>query len=126
MADFKLGDLGYTLERLQILPVDKIFPHEATKDMEIYSIREAMNRRDGVLKKKMSPLPIMVAQRDDESYVILDGHHRCGALRSHGCSYVLVYIVEKESTDLKGWDEVVCAVGGDFDLKTIFDQTIDC
>jgi len=125
MAKCKPGDLQYTLERLDILPADRILPHETVKESGVYSLREEMNRLDSVLRKKMSPLPIMVTPHDDR-FVILDGHHRYSALETYGCPYVLAYVVgEGELAALRGWDAIVCAMGDDYGIETVFEQTIE-
>ena len=89
----KLGSIGYVLDRIKLLDIETVFPHEAVKKPEVYSIMAAMNRVDPNHRKRMSPIPIMVrpytnttTQRDE--YVVLDGMHRYAAMREAKCKYV--------------------------------------
>ena len=123
MPTYKPGDRNYTLSRLHILPIENVFPHEAVRETTIYSIMESMNRFNPHLRKKMSPLPVMVTKRDDGKYVILDGMHRYGAILKADCKHILAYVAGEDEFRIKGWDEIV-TIPGELDLQTTFEQTI--
>jgi aspartate aminotransferase-like enzyme len=112
----KLGSIGYVLDRIKLLDIKTVFPHEAHKNPEVYSIMAAMNRVDPNHRKRMSPIPIIVrpyktAEQNDE-YVVLDGMHRFAAMKDANCRYVLAHIVYDEDIEsgackLGSWHEIV-------------------
>jgi len=120
----KQGSIEYTLSKLCILDVNKVFPHEKTKDAEVFSIRDAMNRIDPVLGKRLSPIPIMVSQIEkSDEYVVLDGMHRFRAMKERGCADVFAYSVDyANEAKLCGWDAVIQE---DFNLKDVLKKTTE-
>lgn len=71
--------------RYAIVDIVKLRPHESVGP-DLLARLVAAIRADGFLRR-----PIIV---EDESYVILDGHHRYEALRRLGCVRVPVYLVD--------------------------------
>lgn len=65
--------------------IDSLRGHELTSPDHLERLSNEI-RADGFLKR-----PIVV---DARTHVILDGHHRVGALRSLGCSKTPVYFVD--------------------------------
>ncbi|MFQ5911055.1 MAG: ParB N-terminal domain-containing protein [Thermoplasmata archaeon] len=71
--------------RFKILDLEVLHSHEAISP-EILGCLAEQIAKDGALIK-----PIVV---DNESYVILDGHHRYEALKRLGCRRIPVYLVD--------------------------------
>ena len=108
----KPGTVEYTFNNLKILPIEDVYPHEATKPSEVYSIRGSINRIDPYTHRRMSPFPIMVTPREkngQQKYVVLDGMHRYQATKEKKSPYVFAYTVPYDSDDveLRGWDSIV-------------------
>jgi len=56
----KAGSIDYVLDRIKLLDIRTVFPHEAGKKPEVYSIMAAMNRVDPNHLKRMNLIPITV------------------------------------------------------------------
>ena len=135
-SSFEVGSIGYVLDRIKLLDIETVFPHEAVKKPEVYSIMAAMNRVDPNHRKRMSPIPIIVrpykdsaTQRDE--YVVLDGMHRYAAMKEAKCKYVLAHTVYDEDIEsgacrLGGWQEIVKLPADlcGFDLNKVFSLAI--
>jgi hypothetical protein len=79
---------GDAMAGFSIVALSELRGHEMPKKRRVEELRRDMRRR-GVLIK-----PIVV---DRNTRVILDGHCRCGALRSLGCSKVAVKFINYSS-----------------------------
>lgn len=75
----------------EILEIEKLRSHEATDPEMLKKFVEEV-RSDGALFK-----PILV---DEETLVILDGHHRFEALKLLGCKRIPVYLVDYNDDDI--------------------------
>ena len=136
-SNLKLGSIPYVLGRIKLLDIETVFPHEAVKDPEVYSIMAAMNRVDPNHRKRMSPIPIIVrpyknTANQNEEYVVLDGMHRYAAMKKANCKYVLAHIVYDEDINsgacvLGGWHEIVKLPEDlkGFDINKVFDLAIE-
>ncbi|MEM2875728.1 MAG: ParB N-terminal domain-containing protein [Candidatus Bathyarchaeia archaeon] len=71
-----------------IVDIDELKGHEMTDEKRLKALKDEIES-DGILKR-----PIVV---DEKTSVVLDGHHRMGALRLLGCSKIPVYYVNYES-----------------------------
>lgn len=120
----KKGSIEYTLSKLCLLDVNKVFPHEKTKVAEVFSIRDLMNRVDPVLGKRMSPIPIMVSPiSGTDEYVVLDGMHRFKAMKERGCADVFAYKIDYDAeASIHGWDAIIV---DEFDIQDAFKKTVD-
>ena len=76
--------MSKVIVRFSIVEIDTLRGHEALDNLKLKSLRDEIEN-DGILKR-----PIVV---DEKTYVVLDGHHRIGALRQLGCSKIPVYFV---------------------------------
>lgn len=83
--------------RYELVAVDALLPHEET-DEERTEELAAEIEADGYLEE-----PIVV---DGEHHVILDGHHRYGALRRLGCRRAPAYVVDYDDPSIRVtlWD----------------------
>jgi len=69
----------------KIVGINELKSHEELQEKLLKGLLE-MIKRDGFIRK-----PIVV---EDKHYVILDGHHRWGALRLLGCKKIPIYLVD--------------------------------
>jgi len=94
-----------TLPRLDIVPVEKIVPHEYHDEQRAYPLMETL-RKQGVLRN-----PPVVMPFDDGSgrYMILDGTNRVTAVRLLGIPHITVQVVEPDmpGLTLRTWNHVV-------------------
>lgn len=131
------GSLEYALGCLQLIEMEKVYPHEATKKPQVFSLMASMNRIDPEIGKRMSPIPIMVRSYENPDsgsteYVVLDGMHRYAAMSERGCQYAFCHVIDDadiQSGDcvLGGWHEIVSipADGHTFLLDQVFEYALE-
>ncbi|MEM3602013.1 MAG: ParB N-terminal domain-containing protein [Candidatus Bathyarchaeia archaeon] len=86
---------------VHMVEMSTLKPHEKIDEERLCSLKAEIER-DGVLKK-----PIVA---DFKTKVVLDGHHRIGALQALGCSKIPVIFVDYQSPkigvkDWMSWEE---------------------
>ena len=94
-----------TLPRLDILPVEKIVPHEYHDEQRAYPLVETL-REQGVLR---NPPIVMPFGDGSERYMILDGTNRVTAVRLLGIPHIVVQVVDPAMPGLalRTWNHVV-------------------
>ncbi len=82
--------------RFELLDINLVHCHEEIQPDLLEEVMEEI-KSDGYVKR-----PILVA---DGSWVILDGHHRCEALRRLGCRKIPAYVIDyfSDVVDLTLW-----------------------
>lgn len=93
------------LPHLEILPVDRILPHEHFDEQRTYPLIERL-RASGVLRNP----PIVTPFHDGTGrYMVLDGANRTTAIRKLGYPHILAQVVEPDDPglSLKTWNHVV-------------------
>jgi hypothetical protein len=75
-----------------LVPVDRLREHEETDPRRVEEVRSEI-QRSGIVDE-----PVLVSR---ESLVILNGHHRCAALRALGAVRVPVFLVEYETLGIR-------------------------
>ena len=93
------------LPHLQIVPTDRLHPHEHADDQRAEPLKQAL-RQDGVLKNP----PIVLPSDDEQSeYVVLDGANRVTALQMLGIPHALVQIAHPNGDEVhvKTWNHVL-------------------
>lgn len=93
------------LPRLEILPVDKILPHEHFDEQRTGPLMERL-KASGVLRNP----PIVAPFQDGTGrYMVLDGANRTTAIRKLGYPHILAQVVPPDDPglDLKTWNHVV-------------------
>lgn len=78
--------------RYNLVEIEKLKEHEEVDPRHLNELREEIES-DGVLKK-----PIVA---DQNTHIILDGHHRVNALRELGCKKIPVVFVDYWSPNIK-------------------------
>ena len=88
------------VKEVEMLPIDNIRPHEEIDDKEMESFKSSL-REKGIFYK-----PILVAELDEENYMIIDGTHRWAGLKDMGANeipgIILDYFDESE-VKLHAW-----------------------
>lgn len=94
-----------TLPKLEVLPVENIFPHEHYDEQRAYPLMEKL-REHGVLKNPPIVMPFADAS---DRYMILDGTNRVAAVRLLGIPHVVAQVVEPDlpGLALRTWNHVV-------------------
>lgn len=84
--------------RFELVPIDRLLPHEEIQDQVLAEVRQALQETGTVLE------PILVA---DGHYVVLNGHHRLAALRALGVKKVPAWVVaySSEVVELEKWPD---------------------
>jgi len=80
------------MREILILKIDELKEHEDIRPAYLEELKNQI-MLDGILK-----MPIAV---DEETYVILDGHHRLQALKRLGCTKIPVVLVDYQSPEIK-------------------------
>jgi len=80
------------MKEILILKIDELKEHEDIRPAYLEELKNQI-MLDGILK-----MPIAV---DEETYVILDGHHRLQALKRLGCTKIPVVLVDYQSPEIK-------------------------
>ncbi len=106
-----------TLPRLEILPVENIFPHEYYDEQRAYPLMEKL-RKHGVLK---NPPIVMPFANASDRYMILDGTNRVAAVRLLGIPHVVAQVVEPDlpGLALRTWNHVVWGTPAEAFLATL-------
>ena len=76
---------GKLRTRFTLLPPDDLHPHERTVPEKVAELARALEHDGAIIR------PVVV---DEETLVVLDGHHRLAALRKLGCRQVPVILVD--------------------------------
>ena len=79
-----------------VCPLSSLLPHEKTDDAQVFTIKSLLARAGGLF------LPILV---DTSTFIIIDGHTRCEALRQLGCTRTMAMMVDYSSKfiSVEGW-----------------------
>lgn len=81
-------DLGHGSGAVRVVEISQLRGHERLDPQRLFNLKAEIES-DGILKR-----PIAV---DLNTNVVLDGHHRIGALRLLGCSKIPVLFVDYQS-----------------------------
>lgn len=81
---------------LQVVPLDKVFPHEHVDDRRVARLVDRLEQ-DGVL---LNP-PVVIAV--DDRYVVFDGATRTTALKQLGYPHIIVQVVGEDGLKLHTW-----------------------
>lgn len=85
-----------TMARLRtkftLLPPEDLHPHEKTIAKKVEELARALEHDGAIIR------PVVA---DEESHVILDGHHRYAALRSLGCRKIPVILVDYHDPEIQ-------------------------
>ena len=77
--------------QLTLIYIDKLNDHEEVDPLHLQSLRTEIES-DGFLRK-----PIVV---DRHTNMIIDGHHRCNALRQLSCKRIPVILINYDSSEV--------------------------
>lgn len=80
-------DVAKLRTKFTLLPPEDLHPHEKVIPEKVAELARALEHDGAIIK------PVVA---DEESHVILDGHHRYNALKALGCRKIPVLLVDYE------------------------------
>jgi len=79
---------------VRIIPLNDLLLHEEVRNARVRELTEEMGE-EGVLKDPIT------ATRLRDRYLVLDGTHRCKALKALSCNYIVAQVVDYNGPKVK-------------------------